>query len=257
MDYLKINKESWNKRTEIHVASKFYDVDRFLQGNTSLQDIELRELGPVAGKTLLHLQCHFGLDTLSWARLGAKVTGVDLSSTAIDKANLLAKQTALDARFICSDLYSFGENSTEQYDVVFTSYGALCWLPDLAHWANVVARSLKPGGTFYIAEFHPFHDVLSGYSYFHNLTPDIEEEGTYTENDPGDTQTVITWAHPLSEVICALIQAGIQIEQFNEYPYSPYNCFDGMTERETGKFYLKHLEQDIPLVYTITGTKGA
>lgn len=255
MDYLKTNEESWNKRTAIHVNSEFYDVKGFLQGKNALQEIELNEVGDVAGKTLLHLQCHFGLDTLSWSRLGANVTGVDISSAAIEQAKQLAEQTGLKARFICKDLYSYGAASTEQYDIVFTSYGALCWLPDLKKWAALVAGSLKRGGTFYIAEFHPFHDVLSGYAYFHSPEPDVEEEGTYTENDDGETSTVITWAHPLSDVINALLGAGLQIIQFNEYPYSPYNCFENMVEEEQGKFCLKHKEQSIPLVYTIKAIK--
>ena len=255
MDYIKINKESWDKRTEIHVKSKFYDVDGFLNGNSSLQDIEVSELGDVAGKSLLHLQCHFGLDTLSWARLGAQVTGVDLSSTAIEQAKELTIKSQLEANFICSDLYTFADNSNQEYDLVFTSYGAICWLPDLTKWAQLVASSLKPGGTFYIAEFHPFYDVLSGYPYFHREQADVEEEGTYTENDTGELTTIMTWAHPLSEVINVLIKAGLNITQMNEYPYSPCNCFEGMEEREPGKFYLEHQGQDVPLVYTIKAVK--
>lgn len=255
MDYIAINKASWDKRTKIHMTSKFYDVEGFLSGKSSLQDIEQKEVGDVAGKSLLHLQCHFGLDTLSWARLGANVTGVDLSSEAIEQANALADKAGLTANFICSDLYSFGEVSKQQHDIVFTSYGAICWLPDLTKWAQIIAKSLKPGGTFYIAESHPFHDVLSGYPYFHSVEPDVEEEGTYTENDTGELSTIMTWAHPLSEVINALIQAGIQIDQLNEYPFFPYNCFEGMEEREAGKFYLTHQGRDIPLLYTIKGTK--
>lgn len=202
-----------------------------------------------------HLQCHFGLDTLCWARLGAEVTGVDLSPVAIANAESIAHQAGVKGRFVCSDLYSFGENSSEQFDVVFTSYGAVCWLPDIEKWAAVVAQSLKPGGTFYIAEFHPFYDIFAGYSYFHQAEPDVEEEGTYTENDNGEISTLMTWAHPISSVVNALIKAGIEITQLNEYPYSPYNCFEGMVEREQGKYYLSHKEQAIPLVYTIKGTR--
>lgn len=257
MDYKKINKESWNKRTEIHVKSKFYDIDGFLQGKSTLNDIELREIGDVEGKSLLHLQCHFGLDSLSWARLGAEVTGVDISSTAINKARSLVEQTKLNARFICSDLYDFGETATELYDYVFTSYGALCWLPDLEQWGRLVANCLKPGGTFYIAEFHPFYDIFSGYSYFYQPEPDIDEEGTYTENDNGEKSTLMTWAHPISEVVNTLIEAGLSIIQLNEYPYSPYNCFENMIEKEEGRFCLKHKDQNIPLIYTIKAIKPA
>jgi SAM-dependent methyltransferase len=255
MDYLKINQAGWNKRTEVHVKSKFYDVEGFLNGKNVLNSIELNDLGKVKGKSLLHLQCHFGLDTLSWARLGAKVTGVDLSSTAIAKAQELAEQTSLAAEFICADVYSFGDTCQQQYDIVFTSYGAICWLPDIERWAQTVANSLTPNGTFYMAEFHPFYDIFAGYSYFHNEQPDIEEEGTYTENDVGETTTLATWAHPLGSVVNALLKAGIEITELNEYPYSPYNCFEGMIEREPAKFYLTHKEQNIPLIYTIKGTK--
>ena len=257
MDYLAINQAAWNKRTTIHVTSEFYDIDGFLSGKSTLKEIELSELGNVTGKSLLHLQCHFGLDTLSWARLGATVTGVDLSSTAIEKAQALSAETGLSGRFFCSDLYSFGASSQEQFDIVFTSYGALCWLPDIQRWADVVARSLREGGIFYMAEFHPFYDIFSGYAYFHCADPDVEESGTYTENDQGDTSTMLTWAHPISDVVNALIKAGIQITQLNEYPYSPYNCFEGMQERESGKFYLSHQNRDIPLVYTLKGIKTA
>lgn len=255
MDYIKTNKESWNKRTEVHIESKFYDVKGFIAGKNVLSDIELYELGDVQGKTLLHLQCHFGLDTLSWARLGAQVTGVDLSDTAIEKANSIKQEVGLEAEFICSDVYSFGEISQKQYDIVFTSYGALCWLPDLDKWANTVFRSVKKGGIFYIAEFHPVYDLISGYSYFSQSEPDIEEEGTYTENDSGEISTVVTWAHPLSEVVNALIKVGMTISHLNEYPYSPHNCFENMQEREKGKFTITHEGQDIPLIYTIKGTK--
>lgn len=178
-----------------------------------------------------------------------------MSPTAIDQARQLAETVGIDARFICSDLYQFGETSREQYDIVFTSYGVLCWLPDLDRWAATIASSLKPGGLFYLAEFHPVYDVFAGYSYFHQSEPDVIEEGTYTENDTGEKQTLATWGHPISDVVNALIKAGMHITQLNEYPYSPYNCFDGLIEREPGQFYFLHQEQPTPLLYTIKGVK--
>ena len=256
-DYLTINKATWNRRTEIHLDSKFYDVEGFLAGKNVLNDIEVTELGDVTGKNLLHLQCHFGLDTLSWARLGAEVTGVDLSSTAIEKANMLAGKAELKANFVCADIYSFGAQNNDQFDVVFTSYGAICWLPDINKWAETVAKSLKPGGTFYMVEFHPLYDILSGYSYFHRDEPDVEEEATYTENDNGETATTVVWSHPLSDVINALIKVGIQIERVNEYPYSPYQCFENMVEQESGKYVIEHKGQLTPLLYSIKGNKAA
>jgi SAM-dependent methyltransferase len=256
MDYLKINKTAWDKRTKIHLSSEFYNLKGFLKGENILKEIELAELNNIEDKSLLHLQCHFGLDTLSWARLGASVTGVDLSPVAIDQANEIKQKVNLDAQFICSDIYQFGEKNTKQYDIVFTSYGALCWLPSLAKWAETVVSSLKLGGRFYIVEFHPIYDLVSGYTYFHQDEPDIEEEGTYTENNNGETTTLATWGHPLSDVINALIRVGIQIDHVNEFPFSPHNCFDGLEQREKGRYYMTDSQHDIPLVYSILGTKN-
>jgi SAM-dependent methyltransferase len=251
-----MNRTGWDRRAEAHIESEFYDVDGFLAGNTSLREIELAELGDVSGKSLLHLQCHFGLDTLSWARRGATCTGVDISPVAIGKARELAAQTGLEAEFMCSDVYGFKHGAAGPYDIVFTSYGAVCWLPDLQRWAQVVASNLKAGGTFYMVEFHPIYDLLAGYSYFTRQEPDVEEEGSYTENGAGVVARLATWAHPISSVINALLGAGIQVERVNEFPFSPYNCFEGMEEREPGRFYLSHKGNDVPLVYSLTGRKA-
>ncbi len=255
MDYLEINKKAWNERTSVHVASTFYDVDGFLGGNTSLREIELSGLAEVEGRRLLHLQCHFGLDTLSWARKGAVVTGVDLSSEAIDQANKIKFQAGLNAEFVCADVYHYGQQSTETFDIVYTSYGAICWLPDLTRWAETVAGKLKQGGCFYMVEFHPLCDVLSGYPYFYSSEPDVSDEGTYTENCQGKTNTMVSWVHSLSEVITALIGAGIEINAMSEFPFSPYNCFDDLEERAKGRFYRANTAHDVPLVYSIMGTK--
>lgn len=257
MNYFEMNREGWDLRAMAHFESEFYDVAGFLDGETSLREIELAELTDVAGRSLLHLQCHFGLDTLSWTRLGAKCTGVDISPVAIEKAHSLKGQAGLDAKFVCTDVYSFKRDTSEPFDIVFTSYGGICWLPDLDKWANVVSSNLGLGGTFYMAEFHPIYDLLSGYSYFSNDRPDIENAGTYTENSADVRTTLASWAHPLSRVISSLIKAGIEIQRVNEFPFSPYNCFEGMDEREQGRFYISHKGQDVPLVYTITGKKVA
>jgi len=257
VEHIKINQESWDKRTKIHVSSDFYDVKGFVSGSSSLTEIELSELGNVSEKKLLHLQCHFGLDTLSWAREGAIVTGVDLSPVAIEKANEIKNQVKLQANFICSDVYEFGKGVQPNFDIAFTSYGTICWLPHLDNWAKTIANSIKPNGIFYMADFHPIHDLVSGYAYFHSSTPNIEQEGTYTENCDGKKSTLITWAHPISEILNSLIKAGIKIDHLNEYPFSPYNCFDGLEEREKGRFYLAKSGNDVPLIYTIKGTKTA
>lgn len=257
MDYLATNKKAWDKRTKVHIESKFYDVDSFISGKSSLNDIELNEVGEVEGKSLVHLQCHFGLDTLSWARLGAKVTGVDLSQESISKAKSLAESLSLDANFICSDVYEFGKENSEIFDIVYTSYGALCWLPDLTKWAVTIANSLKIGGQVNIVEFHPINELLSGNSYFSTKEPDVASEGTYTENCTGEKSTMVTWVHPISEVINALIEAGVCIESFNEYPDSPYNCFEGLEKISDNNYQRISSGQQVPLVYSIKGRKIA
>jgi len=251
MDYLNINKQAWDKRTKVHVGSKFYDIEAFKEGKSSLNAIELEQVGNVEGKKLLHLQCHFGQDTLSWARQGAIVTGVDLSTEAIEQANTLKSALNIDATFVANDIYQFGDENTEEFDIVFTSYGVLCWLPDLSLWAKTVASSLAKGGEFHLVEFHSFHDLLSGYSYFPQSEPDIEDEGTYTENCDGTKSTMATWAHSLSEVINALISAGLIIEHFQEHPYSPYDCFEGLEHVSGQGYQMLHKNQQVPLLYSI------
>lgn len=260
-DYIKINKQTWNNKTAVHIDSDFYDNDNFIKGKSTLNSIELDLLGDVNGKKILHLQCHFGQDSLSLARLGAKVTGVDLSDRAIDKAQELNIQLQLDAQFICCDIYDLPNHLNDTFDIVFTSYGTIGWLPDLNKWSAVISQFLKPDGKFVMAEFHPvvwmfdtnFKEVF--YSYF-NIKPIIENEtGTYADQySEIETQT-ITWNHPTSEVLNALINAGLEINAFNEFDYSPYNCFNETEEFETGKYRIKHLGNKIPMIFSILATK--
>lgn len=260
-DYISINKQTWNNKTDVHVASEFYDNERFIKGKSSLNSIELELLGDVSDKKILHLQCHFGQDSLSLERLGAKVTGVDLSDKAIDKANELAKELNLDTKFICSDIYDLPKILDEKFDIVFTSYGTIGWLPDLNKWAKVVSHFLKPNGTFIMADFHPvvwmydddFEVVF--YNYF-NVEPIIENEtGTYADRYSNIKAKTITWNHPISELLNALISNNLVLNQFNEFDYSPYNCFNKTEEFEKGKFRISHFENKIPMVYSILATK--
>ena len=186
-DYIAINKESWNNRTDSHLSSEFYDVDEFLKGNNSLKSIELDLLGDVSEKKILHLQCHFGQDSLSLARMGAQVTAVDLSDKAISAGKELAKKMNLDVNFICCDFYDLPNHLAEEFDIVFTSYGTIGWLPDIDKWAHLIAGYLKPGGHFVFAEFHPvvwmfdddFKCIKYGYS---QVEPILEtEEGSYAD----------------------------------------------------------------------------
>ena len=261
IDYLSINKQSWNKRTETHLTSEFYDVIGFLKGNTSLNTIELDLLGDIKGKSVLHLQCHFGQDTISLQRLGASVTGIDLSDQSILSANELASKAGVFPSFICCDLYDLPNHLNQQFDVVFTSYGTIGWLPDLDKWAAIVSRFLKPNGQFVFAEFHPvvwmFDDDLKniGYNYFNTGAIIETENGTYADRDAAFTQEYVCWNHSMSEVVNSLIKSGLEINSLNEFDYSPYNCFRETIEIEPKKYRIKHLDNKIPMVYAIVATK--
>ena len=260
-DYISVNKESWNKKTEVHLTSNFYDVPSFLAGKSSLNSIELELLGDVKGKKILHLQCHFGQDSLSLARMGAKVTGVDFSDKAIAKAQEFAKKLQLDATFHCCDLYEAPKIIDEKFDIVFTSYGTIGWVPDIEKWANVVSHFLKPQGKFVMADFHPvvwmfdndFKEVF--YSYF-NIEPIYESEtGSYAEREANIETHTISWNHSIADILNSLIGSGIEINSFQEYDYSPYNCFNQTEEYEKGKYRIKHFQNKIPIVYSVLATK--
>lgn len=260
-NYLEINRELWNKLTDYHVESDFYKLEQFTNGENVLMPIELEQVGDVQGKSLLHLQCHFGLDSLSWARLGAQVTGIDLSDKAIETAQHLAQELEIDARFICCDLYSLPEHLDEQFDIVFTSYGTISWLPDLERWAEVVARFLKPGGAFHFVEFHPviwmFDDDFKkiDYSYF-NCGPIAEEmEGSYVNRAAPIRSMSIGWNHSIADVLSALLRVGLRIEHFAEYDWSPYNCFNNTVEIDANKWQIEGLEGKLPMVYALKAAK--
>jgi len=259
-NYLAINKNSWNNGTDVHINSEFYDMTAFLEGKSSLKSIELEMLGDVSGKSILHLQCHFGQDSISLSRMGAKVTGVDLSDNAIKTAEDLTIKLKDDAEFICCDLYDLPNHLTKTFDIVFTSYGTIAWLPDLDKWAAIVSQFLKPNGSFIFAEFHPivwmFDDGFEKIQYNYFKDQAIETlEGSYTESTTDEAQQFITWNHSLSEVLTSLLNIGLQINSFIEYDYSPYNCFQNTIEFEQGKFRIKHLANNIPMVYSLMATK--
>jgi SAM-dependent methyltransferase len=260
-NYLDCNRDSWNKKTQIHVESDFYDNDSFIRGKSSLNNIELQLLGDINGKSILHLQCHFGQDTISLARMGAKATGVDLSDKAIEKAIELTKITKSEAEFICCDVYDLPNHLDAQFDIVFTSYGTIGWLPDLNKWAEIVSRYLKPGGQFIFVEFHPvvwmFDDDFKEVKYrYFNSDPIIEiEEGTYADRDASVKLQTVSWNHGMSEVIEALLSKGLSIKSLKEYDYSPYNCFNHTIKIASGKYRIKHLDDKIPMVYSIVAMR--
>lgn len=245
----------------MHLKSDFYDLNGFLNGKTSLNEIELSLLGDIKEKTILHLQCHFGQDTISLSRLGADVTGVDLSDKAIDSAKQIAKNTNSNARFICCDIYDLSNYLNEKFDIVFTSYGTIGWLPNLDKWAKIISRFLKPNGQFVFVEFHPvvwmFDDNFEriDYRYFNSGAIVETENGTYADKKADITQSYVMWNHGLSEVINNLISNGLEIKSLDEFDYSPYNCFNKTLEFEPGKFRIENLDDKIPMVYSITATR--
>jgi 2-polyprenyl-3-methyl-5-hydroxy-6-metoxy-1,4-benzoquinol methylase len=260
-NYLEINRNSWNNKVISHLNSDFYDMKGFMEGKSSLNDIELAILGNIKGKSILHLQCHFGQDSISLQRLGAQVTGVDLSDKAIENAQKIAKETHSNAQFICCDIYDLPNHLDEKFDLVFTSYGTIGWLPDLEKWAKIVASFLKPKGQFVFVEFHPvvwmFDDSFKtiAYRYFNSGAIIETEEGTYADKSAQMIHENITWNHSLSEVVNSLIQQKLEINSLEEFDFSPYNCFQNTIEFEPKKYRIKHLDNKIPMVYAILATK--
>ena len=266
-EYTETNRRHWDEITPVHAASDFYDVASFKAGESKLKSVELEELGDVRGKTLLHLQCHFGLDTLSWAREGAAVTGIDFSEQAIATARALAEETGIEARFVVSDIYALPDNLDDQFDIVFTSYGALCWLPDITRWAQVATHFVRPGGTFYIAEFHPFSQIFDDepevtdlhvrYPYFPLEEPmRFDGLGTYTDRTAVfENSTTYEWPHPVSEVLTALIDAGLRVEFLHEFPFSTYKQLPFMEVSADGTVRLNEHNGSVPLLFSIKATK--
>lgn len=260
-DYIKTNKLAWDKKTLIHIDSEFYDNDGFIKGKNSLTHIELALLPDLKDKKVLHLQCHFGQDTLSMARMGANVTGVDLSSTAIQEANKLAEVIGQQANFIESNIYALSTKLNDEFDIVFSTYGVVGWLKDLDQWAQIIYRYLKPGGLFIFAEFHPvvwmydndFNKV--SFDYFISDIIVEEEKGSYGDRNVDEIFTTMTYNHSLGEVLSALINTGLKITHFDEYPYSPYNCLAHMYKIDDEKYKISKFEKDIPLIYSLVCKK--
>ncbi len=264
-NFFDANRHGWNLKTDVHKTAEFYGLENWRRdpAATSLQKIELVELGSVAGKSLLHLQCHFGQDTLSWARAGAaKVVGVDFSENAIGLARELAAEQALPAEFVCCNVFDLREHLAGQFDIVFTSYGTIGWLPDLKPWAEVVAHFLKPGGFFYIADFHPvlwmMNDEMTALKYpYHNAgVIETEQVGSYADRYADLKYTEYGWNHSLSEIINVLISNGLRLEFLNEYPHSPFDCFSRTVRGEDGNFRIEGLENVLPMVYSLKATKS-
>lgn len=253
-----INREGWNRRTDPHFDHPNYRVKEFLAGEVKLHPLEREEVGDVSGKTLLHLQCHFGMDTLSWARLGAKVTGIDISDRSIERANELKEKAGLEARFIRTDLFDLPDVLKEEFDIVFTSYGVTWWMSDINRWAKVAARYVKKGGFFYMAEIHPAQGMLDAEKrifepYFNQGVEHYANESDYCDKDliVGDEYG---WRWTLGDVVTALIKAGLTIEYLHEFPFAVYPAWPTMV-KEGDWWYYPDGKKDVPLTYTIKAIK--
>lgn len=245
----------------MHVETAFYDVESFKQGRNSLRPLEREELGDVTGRSLLHLQCHFGQDTLSWARLGARVTGADFSEEAITVARSLAAEVGLEARFICANLYDLPDVLEGEFDIVVSTYGVLSWLPDLDGWARVVAHFLRPGGTFCIVEIHPF------VSLFDDLDGELKLTGSLFDPGPFETESIVTyadglalpphtehnWFWPVSSMVTALCNAGLRIESLRELPVDVRQRLPSMVRSDDG--YWRLPGDPLPLMFTCVATR--
>ena len=265
--YYDANRTMWDQFAKINVESQTYRTKEFLKGETALNSIELEELGDVSGKTLLHLQSHFGLDALSWAREGAKVTGVDFSSEGIAISRDLAKKAKIDARFIQSNIFDLPDVLDEQFDIVFTSYGVLCWLHDLKRWAEIIAHFLKPSGAFYIAEGHPFLWIFDNEgpdefkmerSYFSKSEPySFDVDGSYAESDVKfESQKDYEWAHTMGDIITSIVNAGLRIRFLHEHAKFPFQLFPFFKKSEDGYWVYDSPEIQIPLAFSLMATKN-
>jgi SAM-dependent methyltransferase len=261
------NRRLWDEWTAIHVGGA-YRVDAFKRGENRIAAHEIEELGDVTGQRLLHLQCHFGLETLSWARLGADVTGVDFSPRAIEVARSLAAELGLPATFVESDVYRLPEVLDETFDLVYTANGVLGWLPDIARWAQVVARFVRPGGRFYVLEVHPIVQVMAdagvgpgelrlAYPYWEHPDPIVvPTQGSYADREAKiETPFEYGWDHSLGEIVTALVDAGLRIDKLREYPFLNWPA-PFLVPAENGTYRLPpDAGGELPLMFSILATK--
>ncbi|TFG16186.1 MAG: class I SAM-dependent methyltransferase [Promethearchaeota archaeon] len=265
-NYFDANLKRWNELVDINAKSKFYDLEGFKAGKTSLLSIEREELTEVKGKTLLHLQCHFGMDTLSWAREGAIVTGIDFSENAITLARTLSEELEIPASFVHSNIYDLPNVLDNKFDIVFTSYGVIGWLPDLYKWAEIIDNFLKAGGIFYIIENHPFGNLIDekhknefniGYDYFNEGKPyRFDEVGSYVDtNAMIKNKTTYDWFHPIGDIINALLQVNFKLLFLHEFPFSFFQIHPDMKRKEDGYWEFQTFKHSIPMMFSLKAKK--
>ncbi|WP_248723733.1 class I SAM-dependent methyltransferase [Seonamhaeicola sp. ML3] len=259
--YFKTNKSTWNEKVKVHAKSEMYDIEAFKNGKSSLMPYELDALGDVNGKSLLHLQCHFGQDTLSWSRMGARCTGIDLSDEGIKLARALNDELQLNAQFVCCNVLETSKFVEATFDIVFTSYGVIGWLPDLKPWGQMIAERLAQGGTFYMVEFHPIvwmfdylkEQPVMAYGYMQDEPIYEEYQGTYADENSSMISKEYGWNHGMGEIISALTEAGLHIEYLKEHHASPYNVLPNLIENEKGLFETK--DKLYPLIFELKAVK--
>ena len=263
-----INQRRWDEMASIHSKSRFYDVKGFKEGKTSLYGLEQRELGDVSEKSILHLMCHFGLDSMSLARKGAHVTGVDFSQGMVDMATKTNKELGLSAKFMQGNVYDVPRLIEEQFDIVYMTYGLLCWLPDLPKLFEVIASRLKPGGFLYMAEFHPYGMLMDveddksyrvGGPYFVKDEPElIDNDRTYVDTEEKIQNTKsYEWQHTLMELLNGIFKSGLHMKYFNEHPFSSFQFHPDMELHEDKHWYFKHPEKfNMPFLFSLKAFKS-
>ena len=262
-EHREANLGSWDERVAIHLESDLYDVEGFIAGKSKLRPFELQEIGEVAGRRLAHLQCHFGLDTLSWAREGAMVTGLDFSPAAIRAARDLATKAGIEANFVIGDVLEAASILEGPFEIVYTGLGAICWIDDLERWSRQVAELLEPGGVLYLVEFHPLTDIFSDdslevtESYFDGGRPYRDETtGTYADRDAATRNNIsYSWTHPISKVINHLIAAGFSLDRFEEHDFTLFPRFSGLVNSHDDIHRFPEDHPKLPLMYSIRATR--
>jgi 2-polyprenyl-3-methyl-5-hydroxy-6-metoxy-1,4-benzoquinol methylase len=263
------NRKWWDSAVPVHLASAFYDVEGWLADGSGPKAREVAVLGDVAGLDLVHLQCHFGKDTLSWARAGATVTGLDFSVPAIAAARDLARRAGLADRadFVCAPVTEAqAALGGRAFDVVYVSLGALCWLPSVQEWADQVAELLRPGGRLFLHEVHPVSvamaddDLTVVYPYFEETSPHRDAEpGTYADATatgamPGDE--TFGWNHGIGEIIGALMSRGLHLDRFEEHSWTSFLRFPWLVETAEEEFATPEGHLRVPLSYTLVASKA-
>ena len=271
-DYGEVNRANWDERVPAHVASVDYAVQRFVSDPAFISDVvrfDVPLLGDIAGLRGVHLQCHIGTDTVSLARLGASMTGLDFSAPAVEAARSLAAATGADATFVRSDVYSaVSALGAGKFDLVYTGIGALCWLPSVRRWASVVGDLLRPGGRLFIREGHPMLWTLDDeraddllvvrYPYFEQAEPMVSDfSGTYVATDAVFSHNVThQWNHGLGEIITALLSAGLTVTGLVEHDSVPWEALPGqMAQLENGEWRLAENPARLPHTYTLQARK--